>query len=260
MRRALARIGRFTRARMLTLLETLAVSAHAARIAVRPASWSVPARAEFRRRLTQAVLGALPATIVLGLVLGLGMVVQAVTWLGFAGQQALLGQVIVTVMVRELVPVLVGLLLLGRSGLVGMIELGAMQRDGTARALASQGVDPMLLLVTPMIVAFALAAFTLGVVFILLALLSGFLTAGLVSGQAQSLPEALDGVLRAMRAIDFAIVPAKLLVIGGLIGAIAAVTGLGRNGAEGTERLLPRGFVRGVLAVVLASAGLSFAA
>ncbi len=258
--RLLARIGAFTRWRARVLLETLAVSAQAAALAVRPGSWRAPVRAEFWRRLAQSLGGAMPATLVLGLILGLGVVLQAATWLGFAGQQQLLGSVIVTIMVRELVPLMVGMLLLGRSGLVGIVELGAMQRAGTTRALASQGVDPMLLLVMPMIVAFALAAFTMGMLFNLLAMFSGFITAGLLTGQAQSLGEALDAVLRAMRPVDYAIVPAKLLVVGGLVGAIAAVTAFDARRSEGPEGLLPRGFVHGVVAIVLASTALSLAA
>ena len=251
--RAIALIGRFTRARMLVLFETLSLCFTGYRLALSPATWRRPMRAEFARRLRQSTGGGLPAILFLGVILGFGMVFQGVVWLSLAGQQDLLGSLLVTILMRELIPVLVGLLLLGRSGLLGVMELGGMQADGTLRALASQGLDPMLLLVVPMIAAFSVAGFTLGVMFLGMSLLFGFLFAGLLSGQAVSVMAGFDNVLVAMQPIDFAVFPAKLVLVGGVVGAIAAITALGA-GEESPGRLLPRGFVRGVPAVFPRSA------
>ena len=52
------------------------------------------------------------------------MVSQALYWLGEAGQQELIGPVLVTVLVREITPLLVGIIVLGRSGVVILSEIG----------------------------------------------------------------------------------------------------------------------------------------
>jgi len=87
---------------------------------------------------------------------------------------------IVTVLVREVAPVLVGLVVLGRSGVVIVSEIGELQIGGQVRTIAAQGLDPFLLLVLPRACALAIACFTLGVMFVVAALLSGFVAGSLL--------------------------------------------------------------------------------
>jgi phospholipid/cholesterol/gamma-HCH transport system permease protein len=64
---------------------------------------------------------------------GLGIVYQALHWLGVAGQQGLVGNILVAVLVREVAPVLVGLILLGRNGMVTVVEFGEIAATGQTR-------------------------------------------------------------------------------------------------------------------------------
>src|SRR4029077_12161224 len=80
----------------------------------RPGSWRRPVRLEFRRALHQAAGGGMATTLVTAGLTGLALVAQAIYWLGLAGQQELEGSLIVTVLVRELTPLLTGMVLLGR--------------------------------------------------------------------------------------------------------------------------------------------------
>lgn len=256
----LARIGRPVRLRAGFVLAMASLAFGILREAARADTWRRPVRAEFRRVLAEATGGGFTTIAVTAVLVGLGLVYQAIYWLGQAGQEGMVGRVLVTVLVRELAPVLVGLLLLGRSGMVAIVELGGMQAGGQVRALQAMGLDPFRLLVLPRVLAFAVTAFTLGVLFVAAALLTGFVAGSLLGVVHLSLPGFLDAVLHAMGPADFAVFPGKLLAIGILVGLVATLTGLSAQRGDRPATLLPRGFLRGVLAVLLTSGVLSLAA
>jgi phospholipid/cholesterol/gamma-HCH transport system permease protein len=259
--RALDRIGAPVRRGAAVALSVAALAAGVVAEAVRPGTWRRSVRAEFRRCLRQALVGGLGTTLATAALVGLGLVYQALYWLGVAGQQGLAGTVLVAVLVREVAPVLVGLVLLGRSGTVTVAQFGEVAATGQLRLLEGQGLDPFQLLVLPRTLAYAVAGFTLGMLFLAVALASGYL-AGVQLGAARSGTggEFLANVIGALDRRDFAVLPLKLLLVGALVALTAAVTGLSSTPHEKPEHLLPRGFVRGVMAVLTASAALSAAA
>ena len=259
-RRAMGAIGRLVRLRAAFLLTLAALFWGVLWEARRPRSWRHTVRMEFRRALGQAAAGGLVTALVTAGLTGLALVAQAIYWLGLAGQQQLEGTLIVTVLVRELTPLLTGMVLLGRSGMVTITELGVLRLDGQMDVLAEQGVDPFLLLVLPRTLAFALASFTLGMFFILGALGMGFVASNLLGAEREPLWTFFDHVLSSMRAADFVTFPIKMLSIGALVALTACVTGLTARPGEDAAVLLPRGFVRGVLAIMLASLVFSLAA
>jgi phospholipid/cholesterol/gamma-HCH transport system permease protein len=258
--RAIAAIGSFVRVRASFLLMLGALGWGVLREALRPLAWRRTVRAEFWRALHQAAGGGLASALATAGLTGLALVSQALYWLGLAGQQELEGSLLVTVLVRELAPFLIGMILLGRSGTVTTTELGLLQLGGQVRIMAAQGMDPFLLLVLPRALAFAVANFTLGVLFILTALVVGFIAGSLLGSVQESLWQFLDHVLSAMKAADFAMFPAKMLAIGFLIALTACLTGLTARPGDDTAHLLPRAFVRGVLAIMLTSLLFSLAA
>ena len=255
----LARIGRAVRSHTSFVLLLASLGAGVARDAIRPATWRRTVRGEFRRALQQAVGGGLSTTLVTAGLIGLVMVSQALYWLGQAGQEGLIGPILVTVLVREVAPVLVGLVVLGRSGVVIVSEIGELQIGGQVRTIAAQGLDPFLLLVLPRACALAIACFTLGVMFVVAALLSGFVAGSLLGAVHIPIGSFLDRVLLAMRAGDFAVFPAKMIAIGLLVALTACLTGLTATAQDEAARLLPRGFVHGVVAILLVSIALSLA-
>lgn len=256
----LAALGRFARARATFPLMLAALTWGVLLEATRRRSWRRTVRAVFRRTLRQTTGGGLATALVMAVLTGLALVSQALYWLGLAGERELEGTILVTVLVQELTPLLIGIALLGRSGPVIVMEIGQLQAGGQIRALVAQGIDPLLLLVLPRACAFAVASFTLGVLFILVALLVGFFTGSLLGSVQESLWSFLNGVLEAIQGADFAIFPAKMLSIGFLIGLTACLTGLSARPGDDADRLLPRGFVRGVLVIMLTSLVLSVVA
>ncbi|MCU0945351.1 MAG: ABC transporter permease [Rubritepida sp.] len=256
----LAAIGRPLRLSARTLLHQLALVARLLALVPQPDAWSPATRRELFRRLRQALLGGLAATIVIGLLVGLGLIFQAIALAGATGQEALLADVLVRVLVRELAPALIGLLILGRTGLVIVAELVGLRESGALRALELQGVDPLRLLTLPAALACAMAGFTLGVLFVAVALLSGGALAWLLGSGQFALLDSLNDVLGAMQPADIVIFPAKLVLAGLLVGAVAAYSALAAPAHADAASVLPSAFVRGVLAVLISSALLSLVA
>jgi phospholipid/cholesterol/gamma-HCH transport system permease protein len=258
-RRSLAWLGRVVRARLRFVLSLMALAAGVVAEALSPRAWRRPARLELRRVLRMTLIGSLPATIFVAALIGIGMVYQAIYWLRVAGQEGSLGNLLVAILMREVAPVLVGVVLLGRSGSAMLTELSQLQADRQIHALHALGVDPFQLVVMPRGIAFALASYTLGIVFMLVTLLIGFAIANLLGVVPTSLWTFLDTVLRAAAPSDFVVFPVKMLAIGLLISATACMTAMAASPGDDVGQLISRGFIRGMLAIMLTSGLLSLA-
>ncbi len=258
-RRVLGRIGQGTRRRASFILMLHALMLGVIRSALWPVAWRRSVRAEFHRALAFSIGGGLTTVVMTAALAGIGLVSQALYWLGTAGEDALIGPTLVTVLVRELTPILIGLLILGRSGAAVLHEIGRMRLAGQWRVLEAQGVDPFQFLVVPRAVALALSSFALGVVFVLVALVTGFVSSSLLGQFNHSFLHFIDDVLAAMRVRDFLVFPAKMLLIGMMVALVACLTAFRANDTDQLAELQSRGFLRGLLAVLLVSLTLSFA-
>ncbi|WP_114375803.1 MlaE family ABC transporter permease [Elioraea thermophila] len=224
------------------------------RAAADPLSWRRPVRSELRRLLAGAAGGTLPITLGAAILVGIAMVFQALYWLGAAGQDTLINQVIAGLLIREVAPLVVGLLLAGRSGTATLIEVGEIRGGARFRLLAASGIDPLLLLVLPRVVAFAIAAPALTVLFVAIALVSGWTMDVLVSARPLDLPSFLDDILQAMAPNDFILVPLKGVLIGAVVALVCCAVPVGAPSlASVPARLVPRGFAYTLLSVLLVS-------
>jgi phospholipid/cholesterol/gamma-HCH transport system permease protein len=226
--------------------------------ACRPVTWRRPVKDEFMRNCTQIILQGLPSIIVTALLIGLAMVNQVLYWLQLAGQEGVIGEFLVLALVREIAPVLVGMIVIGRSGSMMMVELGAMRLGGQVHLLDAQGIDPFLYLVIPRVLATALGVFCLSMVFLLVSLAAGLVAANALALTSLTFLDFLEEVLTALGPRDYALVPLKTLSMGFAIGLISCTTGLAVSGAV-TEvpALLPQGFVKAILVIFLISGGLT---
>jgi ABC-type transport system involved in resistance to organic solvents, permease component len=226
--------------------------------AARPIAWRAPVKAQFMQAMVQAGVGGVRPAMVSGVLFGIVMVLQAAYWLRAAGQVDLVGKILVLLLIREIAPVMVGLILVGRSASAMMIELSLLRSGGQLRALAAQGIEPFRFLVMPRVVALALSQFALTIVFVATALLLGHLFGTTLGMTQRTLFGFLDAVLGAMTPSDFVLVPLKSLTIGLAIGIVSALAVF--NGDEDRVRmqeLVARGFVAAVLTVFVVSGLLS---
>jgi len=224
--------------------------------ACRPITWCRTVQEEFMRNCAQIILQGLPSIIATGLLIGLAMVNQALYWLQFAGQEGFIGEFLILALVREIAPVLVGMIVIGRSGSMMMVELSAMRGGGQVHLLDAQGIDPFLYLVIPRVLATALGVFCLSIVFLVVALAAGLAAANTLALTSLTFVDLLEEVLTAIGPREYALVPLKTLAIGFAIGLISCTTGfaVGRAVTE-VPALLPQGFVKAILATFLISGG-----
>jgi phospholipid/cholesterol/gamma-HCH transport system permease protein len=243
-------IGAEVRDRSSFILQLAALMWGVVREGAWPSTWRRTLRASFRAILTRTVGGSLGTIAVTALIVGLGLVFEAIYWLRTAGQEGQIGRILVVVLVREITPLLVGIILLGRGGTAAVAELGMLTAEGEIAVLRAEGIDIFDYLVLPCAAAFALATFSLGVIFVAISLISGFVTGTLSGVVSTSIFGFLDNVLRAMTVRDLVVFPAKLLLIGLMVALICCVTGLGAREGDTQSGLLARGFTRGVTGIL----------
>ena len=90
------------------------------------------------------------------------------------GSVSLLGSAVGLSLVRELGPVLTGLIVIGRAGSATCAELGIMRSDNQIDALECMAIDPLRYLLFPRFVAFTLAVPLLTAIFIVVGIFGGW--------------------------------------------------------------------------------------
>ena len=181
----------------------------------------------------------------LAIFVGISVVVQLTFWVGQAGQSQLLGPLLVAVVARELGPVLINLVVIVRSGSAMTTELGILKINGEVTALEGQGNDPFLHLVLPRVLGMAVSTFCLTIVFILVALASGFLFAAWTGKGGRDLFLFADTVSRAIQPKDVLNILAKSILPALFASASCCIGGLGVGGSVteiplATQRALTR--------------------
>ena len=178
-------------------------------------------------QLYRSGLQLLPMVFFLATLLGLVVIGQTVALMTRVGAIAYLGTVMVTVVVREVGPLLTALLVLSRTGIANVIELATARALGEIEALEVMGIDPIHYFVIPRMLGMAISVLALSVYFILISLGSGYLWAfiqdvPLVPGEYfRQLATALD-------ALDFALLAVKTAAFGFIIAIVSCYHGLAR--------------------------------
>ncbi|WP_240386461.1 ABC transporter permease [Asaia bogorensis] len=250
-RRLLGRLGALTRRQMRFSLMLVGASWGVVREALRPTSWRRTVLHEFKSTLRQAAGGGLFSTLFTAALTGFGIVAQAIYWLGIAGMADSTDSLLATVLVREIAPVLVGIILLGRSAMLSLTQLGQLTLGGELRALQAQGIDPFMTLVMPRALAMMLSSFTLGMVFSIISLSVGYGVCRVHSVITMPLWTFLYDIVGAMKPIDYLGIPLKLTISGFLLSLATQLTGLDATRSDTIATLLPRGFARGILVIMI---------
>ncbi len=99
---------------------------------------------------------SLPVILITGAFVGMVLAVQAIEQFRAVGMEERMGAVVNLSVVRELGPVLAGIMLAGRIGGALTAELGTMNVTEQIDALRSMGVDPVRYLVVPRVLACSL--------------------------------------------------------------------------------------------------------
>lgn len=256
---ALRWIGAGTRRQLRFTLMLVGAGWGVVRDGVRPNSWRRTVRMEYRNALRDAAGGGFLSTLVVAALVGFGIVAQTVYWLNVLGMQATTDSLLATVLVREIAPVLVGVILLGRNGMLALTEIGQLTLGGQMRAFEAEGVDPFLFFVVPRALATTVASFTLGILFSVVSLSVGYIVCWVEAIVTQPIWAFLYDVVGALRPIDYAGVPLKFLLTGFFVSLSSTLTGMDVTRDDDMARLMPRGFVRGMMVLMVINVALTVA-
>jgi phospholipid/cholesterol/gamma-HCH transport system permease protein len=192
-----------------------------------PRNWKLAPRTLFAHQVMAIAVEPLAFVGAVAAFVGIAVVVQFSYWTGEAGQSQLLGPLLVTVVARELGPVLINLIVIIRSGSAMTTELGILKLDGQVAALEVQGNDPFLNLVLPRVLGMAVATFCLTVIFILAAFASGYLFAAWLGKGSGDFFLFADTISRALQPREALNILAKSILPALFAGASCCVGGLG---------------------------------
>lgn len=120
-------------------------------------------------------VGSLPIVVLIGFFTGAVLAVQSANTLQRFGSITLIGQLVSLSMVRELGPVLTGILVAGRNASGMASELGSMVVTEQIDAMRALGTDPMKKLVTPRVVSTTFMLFFLTILSDLVGLAGGLM-------------------------------------------------------------------------------------
>jgi phospholipid/cholesterol/gamma-HCH transport system permease protein len=207
-----------------------------------------------RKQMARAGLQLLPMVGFLAFALGMVVIGQTVLILNRFDAQNYIGTVMVTVVVRELGPILAALLVLARVGTANVVELGMARACGEVEVLEALGIDPIHYLVVPRVVGLALAVFALTVYFILFALLSGFLFTFL-EGVPLLPSQYFQQLANALLWQDFMLLALKTFAFGTFIAIVTCFEGLAQPlRLEEVSRATAKAVAKCVVGVVLLDA------
>ena len=228
---------------------------------LQPRTWSHPFRNVVARQILFTGYEATGFVSLIALLSGVLAVVEAQIWLGKLGQTALIGPVLVTVLVRELGPLLTNFAVIARSGTAISTELANMKVNGEVRALDAMGLDPFVYLVMPRVIGVAASVFCLSVVFCTVSFLGGFVCLWMMDPGGFSMPLFFANVVGSLGPDDVTILLAKSLLPGMLTGACCCEEGLSVGHAVTEVPIAAaRGVIRSIAALFLVSVLISVAA
>ena len=222
----LASIGQFVFGQVRKLTYLAAVVSAVLFVGLRPRHWSRAVRNVLARQVLFSGVDAINFISFIALLIGVSIVVQANLWLRKVGQTQLLGPILVTVIIRELGPLLANFVVIGRSGNAIAAELANMKVNGEVHLLDSMGLDPFIYLVIPRVFGFAVSVFCLTIVFFVVSLSSGYLLSLFMGGHPLPLADFIDNLGSSIRPSDAVLVPIKIILPAMLSGAICCTEGL----------------------------------
>ncbi len=176
-------------------------------------------------------VGSLPIVILSGVSTGGVLALQSAATLSAFGATAVTGQFVALTMIRELGPVLTGVMVSGRNASSMASELGSMVVTEQIDAMRALGVDPLRKLVTPRIAATITMLFFLTIVADACAIAGGGLVTVFMNHQDGT--QYLNKAWEALRYQDIIQGLVKPLFFGYILSSIGCFYGMRTTG--GTE-------------------------
>ncbi len=204
---------------------------------------------DFVDQLEQIGVGSLTVVILTGFFTGAVLALQTGITLDQFGARPFVGRLISASMIKELGPVLTGLMLAGRIGSGVSAELGSMVVTDQINALRALGTDPVRKLVVPRVLAGFLMAPVLTVIANTVGILGGWLIAVSQLRVASSLY--WSSIIEGLYMDDAIMGVVKPFCLGFVIVTIGCHVGLrAKGGTQGVGRATTSAVVAASVAVI----------
>ncbi|MFP4067084.1 MAG: MlaE family ABC transporter permease [Spirochaetaceae bacterium] len=196
---------------------------------------------------------ALSVIAVLSIALGAVIIVQGLSLLPQFGQGRLIYQILITVITRELGPILTAFIIMARSGTAITTELGTMAINHELEAYVATGIDPISFLVVPRFLGVTISIIVLNVYFNAFGLLGSYLITQFV--RPIGFADYFSNLLAALGLVDVLASFVKSVVFGAIISVVATYYGFKVERAS-TEipQMAIRSVGQGFVLLILANA------
>ena len=192
---------------------------------------------------------SVPVVMVTGAFVGMVLAVQMVAQFKAVGMVAQMGTIVNLSVLRELGPVLAGVMLAGRVGGGLTAELGTMRVTEQIDALAAMGADPIRVLVVPRFLACVLLIPVLVMYADFMGILGGYVISVFVYGVNGA--EFWHSAARTVEYFDIFYGPVKSVFFGVAISLICCFKGFRCSpGAAGVGRACTESFVASTMAIL----------
>ncbi|MHC4715989.1 MAG: MlaE family ABC transporter permease [Planctomycetota bacterium] len=225
------------------------------RFSGRTLNWSVATFGRWRmvrlllEQMYQVGTRSIPVVMITGAFVGMVLAAQSVLQFKAMGMEAKLGSIINLSVVRELGPVLAGVVLAGRVGGALAAELGTMRVTEQIDALRAMGADPVCVLVVPRF----LACLLLMPVLVLYTNLMGIVGGYAISVHVYRInaAEFWQNAAFTVETFDIFMGLLKSVFFAGVMSLICCYRGFRcQPGAAGVGRACTKGFVESCMAVL----------
>ncbi len=193
---------------------------------------------------------ALPLISILALACGSIVIMQSSSHLSLLGGGAMIGDLMVAIVVRELAPLLTALMVIARSGTAVASEIGNMRVNREIEALEVMGIHPLSYVVFPRLLGGIVSVICLAVYFVIIATLGGYFIVNLLYG----LPFAFyaESLARAFTSADISLFLLKNAFSGAIIFVISCYQGfLVKQSPHEVPQVTTKAVVNSVIYVVL---------
>ena len=176
-------------------------------------------------------------------------VMQSASQFSFLGGSEMVGQLLVTIVIRELAPLITALIVIARSGTAVASELGNMRVNREIEALESLGINPLSYIVFPRLMGGILSVICLSLYYAFFAIIGGFVFSKILLNMPLSY--FLDSIVQAITVEDVYMFAVKILFSGFLIFAISCHQGLQvKNGPHEVPQATTKAVVNSIIYVM----------
>jgi len=202
-------------------------------------------------QMMQIGIAALPIATVLAATIGMMLAIQSLYSLGLFGAQSFAMAGIGLAVVREFAPLIVAILIAGRSGSAIAARLATMLINQEVDALRAIGISPVRFLVAPPLLAMCVMVpcLTMWAIVVALTAAAFFVTPVLGISLAAYAHETISF----LSVNDLAHGLGKSVIFAALVATISSLNGaLASGGAEGVGRMTTRAVVQSIAAIIVA--------